>query len=107
MNSSAEEEYKDGIEFEDSSSPSSQSEQIASLQDDLNREKDRRREDWFFAIIIVVIALDVWAFSIMSNWGGPVMMGVLELFLLVLIANRFGIEEVSVLLNKVLNRFNS
>ena len=58
--------------------PQQPTEQIESLQKQLDDERDLRREERFFFIIAVVILLDVVFFSVLNTWGGPIALVILE-----------------------------
>lgn len=81
---------------------SKKDEQIAELQSELERCRDGRNEDRFMAGLIVLILFDVLAFSSMDGWGGPIAILVLEIFLIIPLAKRFGVDVVELWIDKVL-----
>lgn len=78
--------------------------QIEELQEDLNAERDARREDRFFFIFSVVILLDIVFFSVLDSIGGPISLLVLELVVFISLARRMGIEELQGVFSRVLGR---
>ena len=82
-------------------------EQIEALQDQLDEERDLRKEERFFFIVALVILLNVVFFSVMDTWGGPIALVILEALILIPLAKRLGIQEVSQIIDKLLNRLKS
>ena len=77
-----------------------QDEQIKRLEDQLEKEKDARLEERFLSLLVFVILLDAFLFTLMPSWGGPVAILALEVFLLIPIARRMGHNEMAKLLDK-------
>lgn len=77
--------------------------QIAELENDVQSEKDGRQEDRFIALLLVVLAIDLYFFPDMKSWGGSVSILVIELFILVIAANRMGVDVIVTWLDKLLN----
>ncbi|MBL1258984.1 MAG: hypothetical protein COB33_000450 [Thiotrichaceae bacterium] len=77
--------------------------QIDKLEIDLQREKDGRQEDRFVAILCVVIVIDLAVFPSAENWGAPIAILILELFLLIALAKRMGVDVIVTWLDKILN----
>ncbi|OWU68773.1 hypothetical protein ATO2_09920 [Roseovarius sp. 22II1-1F6A] len=86
------------------SEPSNQEKQIQELQESLTAERDARREDQFFFILIVVMLFDVVFFTVSPNLGGPLAILVLQLLILIPLARRMGMEEIATILNGVIHR---
>lgn len=82
-------------------------EQIEELQQALVEERDARREDRFFFIVVCVFLLNVVFFSVMDNLGGPIALLILELLVLFPLARRMGLEEAATMINRVLGRMAS
>ena len=74
------------------------------LENKLEAEIDRRLEERFVWVVLTMILADTLMFAHVDNWAGPVVIGVLELILLVVLARKWGIEEVSQVLAKFLDR---
>ena len=75
--------------------------QIKQLESKLAKEKDARLEERFISLLVLVIILNAFLFTLMPSWGGPIVILILELLLLIPIARRMGIDEVAKLLDKV------
>lgn len=86
----------------DEESPKDQ--MIAELQDRLESEKDARNEERFIWILVLVLFVDIVAFTQMDNFGGPTAILVIELFLLTVLGKRLGVDDVTVLTNKLLDK---
>lgn len=82
--------------------PSPQSEQIAQLESRLQSEIDNRNEERFVAALIAIILLDIGVFDGMESWAGPISILVLELFLLIVLAQKCGLDVVELWIDKVL-----
>ncbi|MEP0313237.1 hypothetical protein [Hyphomonas sp.] len=77
--------------------------QIAELERDLESTRDRRREDWFIFAFIGMIIFDVHAFAAMPDWGGAIAIMALQIFLLLILGRRLGVNDVTVWTNRALN----
>ena len=91
-------------EILDESEVAKSDEQLAQLQNDLQFEKDARHEERFVFIVICVMLLDVVFFSVMPSFAGPLALVILQLVVLIPLARRMGMEEISQMLSSVLNR---
>lgn len=80
---------------------------IASLEQDLHREKDGRREDRFIALLIGTILLNVHFFTVFEGWGGPIALTILEIFLFIVLAQRLGVDVLAVWLDKALSSLSN
>ena len=76
--------------------------QIAELQNDLEYEKDQRKEERFAWVIVSVILVDILLLGPMTNPVTPIGIFVLELIALLIFARRSGIDYVAVLLDKLI-----
>lgn len=77
---------------------------IDNLQNQLDDEKDKRREDLFVFIFLSVIFFDITIFEVMPNFGGPIAIVVLELVLFIPLARRMGMEDLVEIIDHVLGR---
>lgn len=93
--------------IKEDSEDSSESSQIASLERELERERDSRKEERFAYIVLAVIVLDIHVLDDMSTWTAPVVIGVLQLVLLLGIARKMGVEDVALWVDKFLGVFKS
>lgn len=99
-------EHHESSDFDslDSSAPTKKDDSLASLEAKLSAEQDARKEERFVWILIVTIMFDCLALGGMSNSAAPIAIVTLELILLVVLAKRLGIDDVVVLIDRVLNR---
>lgn len=58
---------------------------------------------FFYTVLVAIIVLDMCVFQRFNNWGSPVAILVLELILLVLLAQHTHIDYIEVLADKILN----
>jgi len=86
------------------SEPEKLAQQIERLEEELQDVKDGRLEERFVFVVVVILLLNVVFFSVLPNFAGPVAMVVLELLILVPIARRMGMQEMSELLDRILHR---
>lgn len=77
--------------------------QISELQEALEQERDGRKSDRFIAILVAVILLNVHVFTGMTGWGGPIAILVLEILLLLVLAEKQDVSIVEQWLDKMLN----
>ena len=64
------------------------------LSNQLERERDSRKERFLFVVTLVVVA-DAFIFSTMESWAGALVIGVIELVGLAVVARKWGVEEVA------------
>lgn len=80
--------------------------QIAELQDENECLKNGRNEDRFIFGVIILILLNVIFFSHTDGWGGPLAVLVLELIVVMILARKLGVEDITNILDKyVLNGY--
>ena len=77
-------------------------EEIQELNEALERERDQRKEERFVWIIASVILIDIFVFSSMESFMGPLIIGVFEAVALLLVARKMGLEEVVKFINKLI-----
>ena len=82
--------------------PSQHNQQIQVLQKELASERDARKEERFVWILISLIFLNVAFFTSMQSVLGPLVIGVFEIVLLVIIAQRMGREEIVQLIDRLI-----
>ena len=83
-----------------------QDELIEQLQQELERERDARKEDRFAFVAVCVVIFDIMLFSVMPDFGGPLAIVILELLILIPLARRMGLEEIAVKLDNVVSRMS-
>lgn len=72
------------------------------LETALATERDGRKEDRFLFILVLIIIFDVWVLRDASTWTLPLVVGVVELFALLIFARRHGVKEIQYWLNQLL-----
>lgn len=85
-----------------SSSTNNDNRAFTKISDELEQIKDKRLEERFFAFLIIIILFDALIFHHIQSWGGALVIGILEIFLLIMLAKRSGIQEVDELFDKIL-----
>jgi hypothetical protein len=90
--------FKKAIRSEEESSA------LGELANELERERDARKEERFLLVMIVVVIADAYMFSQMENWTGPLVIGVIELVAIAVIARKWGIQEVAQFLSMFFQR---
>jgi hypothetical protein len=60
-------------------------------------------EERFYWVFGIVMAIDIVAFIQMQSWGDPIAILVLELFGLVALANKCGVDNVVIIINRIID----
>lgn len=68
---------------------------LDNLANELERERDARKEERFLLILAFIVLADAYIFSHMESWSGPLVIGVIELVGLAVLARKWGVQEVS------------
>lgn len=74
----------------------------ASLEADLQNERDGRKEERFIFIVIIVSLVDTILFMQLENWTGPVIIGLIQLIALMVYARRSNIDEIVQLMDRLI-----
>ncbi|QNI03059.1 hypothetical protein HXW73_09010 [Halomonas sp. SH5A2] len=74
----------------------------AHLEKELSDEKDGRNEDRFLFIVALFVLFDIWTLKDSGTWALPIVLGIMQLFALLIIARRMGVEEIHLILNQLL-----
>lgn len=85
--------------------PDQLDEKIDQLEKQLEAEQDRRREDRFLALLIIMMLIDILLLDKSTNITVPVIVFILQIMFLLAVAKRMGIEQIAGLLDKVLDHF--
>lgn len=75
-------------------------ETIASLQKELARTKERNREERFCWALSLIVLLDVFFFTSTNGWGAPIVLLFLQVILLIILARRWGVEDLTDVLDR-------
>lgn len=73
--------------------------EITELNDQLQQEKDARKEERFCWILTCMVLLNVWFFEHISGWG-VIGLVVLQFILLIILSRKLGIEYFTDILDK-------
>lgn len=87
--------------------PNPKDEALAALGDKSAQQEDQRKEERFLFVLVIIVMFDAIVFTHMESWSGAIVIGVIELFGLMVFARHCGIEEVQSLLDKVLHSWRS
>ncbi len=79
---------------------------VAELERQLESERDKRREDWFFMALVGVILFDAWLFRGFDTWSAPFSILSLEVLLLLGLGERLGVEYAQLFIDRVLTLFD-
>lgn len=79
--------------------------QIAKLENDLQKEKDSRKEERFYWIFAIIAIFDILVLPNASNNAGVFAIIIIELVFLISLAACSGLENISILLSNILSRF--
>ena len=80
---------------------------IANLERQVEREKDRRSEERFIWVSVLVILFDSFQFSKFDNFGSPISLLILELLFLVVFGRMCGIDDIYTITEKLLTAASS
>lgn len=70
---------------------------------ELDAVKDKLKEERFLFVLAGLVLLNAHILGNMENWAAPVVIGILQIFGLLIFARRSGVEEVQQLLDKLLD----
>ncbi|WFM72977.1 hypothetical protein [Halomonas sp. CKK8] len=70
---------------------------------ELDAVKDKLKEERFLFVLAGLVLLNAHILGNMDNWAAPVVIGILQIFGLLIFARRSGVEEVQQLLDKLLD----
>lgn len=59
-------------------------------------------QERFVACLMAIIIIDMFVFSMMQNWSGPIAITVLELLLMIVAGRMCGVEDISQLVTSIL-----
>lgn len=74
--------------------PTLDSDAISELQQSVEEEKDKRREERFLWICAILVIFDVDAFGDMQGWSGPIVLGIIQLLFLIVAGRYYGVDEI-------------
>ena len=80
--------------------------QVAALEQQIEDLKDKQSEERFVWILVTIILFDAVIFTNMQNWAGPIIIGVVELLVILVLAARCKVDVVAPLIDKVLGAYS-
>lgn len=92
-------------ELFETTAPSELEKKIEQLEQQLEGERDCRREDRFLAFVVVMILFDVLLLDKAQNVSVPIIVFLLELMFFIVIAKRMGVQQIAGILDRLLNHF--
>ncbi len=84
--------------------PDEKDESIAELEKKLQDSLDKRNEERFIWIFVLFLVADLFMFADAKTWGFPVSIAVLELVLLIILGRKLGVDDITLLTNKILDK---
>ena len=72
------------------------------LERDNQKLKDAVKEERFLWIATLVVIFDVFVFTLMENWGGPIAILMFQMVIMLILARKLGVEEIHSLIDKIL-----
>ena len=91
--------------FADSDAPGKKDEIIASLEKALENSQDQRGEERFLWILVTLILGDALIFIAIENWAAAIIIGILQLILVWIVADKCGVDSVAPLIDKLTGMF--
>ncbi|WP_342069904.1 hypothetical protein [Yoonia algicola] len=88
------------------SDPTRKDELIESLQNQLDDERDRRKEERFIWLVIVILMFDAFTFSNMQTWTGPIIIGLIQLIIVIVLGRRWQMDEIWTLTTKLIDKWD-
>ncbi len=92
--------------LDNSTGPSKKDELIDALQTSLNEEKDARKEERFVWLVIVVLMFDAFTFPSMATWTGPIVIGLIQILLAIVLGRRWQMDEIWTITTKIVDKWD-
>lgn len=93
--------------FENAGDSSPTDDQVAALQKRAEDLEDKIAEERFMWVLVVVVLFDALVLVGAENWTAPLVIGVLQLFGLILFAQKCRVNPIMPLLDKLLGAWSS
>ncbi|MGJ8627058.1 MAG: hypothetical protein ACSHXB_08875 [Sulfitobacter sp.] len=87
-------------------SASRKDELIEFLQSQLDDERDRRKEERFIWLVIVMLMFDAFTFAAMTTWTGPFIIGIIQLAIIIVLGRRWQMDEIWTLTTKLIDKWD-
>jgi hypothetical protein len=89
-------------------SPEDESPKLAAAAGELGnnaeRANDNRGEERFIWIMVCIVLFDCMVFMNMDNWMGPLIIGIIQIFLIIALAKKLRVEEIASVLTRFIDR---
>lgn len=79
---------------------------ITELQEKVIAQDKENKNERFFWIIVVMILFDALCFNNAQSWGGPIIIGIIEIILLIAIAEKLEVKSIVGIVDRIFNIFN-
>ena len=86
--------------------PDQKDQTIAVLEGQIGDLTNKHYEERFIWILICIVLIDALIFSHMSNWTAPLVIGVFELIAVVILADRYKVDTVAPLIDRLTGFFH-
>ncbi len=88
------------------SDPTRKDELIEALQSQLDDERDRRKDERCIWLVIVILMFDAFTFSSMQTWTGPIIIGLIQLIIVIVLGRRWQMDEIWTLTTKLIDKWD-
>jgi len=79
---------------------------LAAIQQKLEIEKEERRKERFLWCCALIFVFDAYAFSAMSTWSGPIIMGLCQMVFMLAAAVHWGVRPVYHVFLKIVDKWS-
>ena len=97
---------EDLIELSDDQNLANLDKEITELQRKIIAQDKENKNERFLWIMVVMILFDAFWFSNSQSWGGPMVIGIIEIIMLIAIAEKLEVEAIVGIVEKIFNIFN-
>lgn len=81
-------------------------EALEAIQQELEKERDARKEERFIWLCAVLLLFDIFAFKDMATWSGPIVIGVIQLVFIVAIGRKWGMDHIWTLTERLVDKWD-
>ncbi|WP_127144915.1 hypothetical protein [Pelagibacterium montanilacus] len=74
---------------------------LAQLERRTEGQSDKHLEERFIWILVCIVLFDAFVFSYIANWAGAIVIGIIQLFGIVVLAERCGVNSVVPILDRI------
>lgn len=94
------------IKFSDTDDEESKDRLIASLQEQLLRETDKRGEERFAWFASLNVIADLFVFPTLSTWSASISIAVIQILLLIVLGRKWGVDDIWTLTEKMIDKWD-